>query len=149
VSWQSCFIFSGSKSCCYRIFKEAVLIHVEYVVRRVAFVYHMTPWSRVLEKLTGLQLVRVSQILWDLEVHYRIHKNLPPFPILGQSIQSVSPRSTSWRSIVLLSSHLCLGLPGGLLPSGFLSKTLYAPQPPPPLVNAIDDVHSVLYFNDT
>jgi hypothetical protein len=31
------------------------------------------------------------------------------------SIQSPQPRATSWRSILILSSHLRLGLPNGLL----------------------------------
>jgi len=29
----------------------------------------------------------------------------------------------------MLSSHLCLGLPSGLFPSGFPTKTLYTPLP--------------------
>ena len=37
------------------------------------------------------------------------------------------PHPTSWRSITILSSHLCLGLPSGLFPSGFPTKTLYTP----------------------
>jgi hypothetical protein len=32
--------------------------------------------------------------------------------------------TTSWRSILILSSHLCLGLPNGLFPSGFPTNTL-------------------------
>ena len=42
------------------------------------------------------------------------------------SIQSPQPLPTSSRSILILSSHLRLGLPGGLFPSGFLTKTLSA-----------------------
>jgi hypothetical protein len=34
---------------------------------------------------------------------------------------------TSWKSILILSFHLRLGLLGGLFPSGLPNKTLYAP----------------------
>ena len=45
----------------------------------------------------------------------------------GSSIQSIPPHPTSWRSVLILSSHLCLGLHIGLFPSGFRTKTLYKP----------------------
>ena len=47
----------------------------------------------------------------------------------ARSIQSMSPHTTSWRSFLKFSSHLRLGLPCGLFPSGFLTKTLYAHLP--------------------
>ena len=43
-----------------------------------------------------------------------------------RSIQSMPLYPTSWRS-TLLSFHLHLGLPGGLLPSGLSSKILQTP----------------------
>ena len=46
-------------------------------------------------------------------------------------IQAIYPHPTSWRSILILSAHLRLGLPSGLVPSGFPSKTLYTPSPHP------------------
>ena len=42
------------------------------------------------------------------------------------SIQSMPHRHTSWRTISIVSSHLCLGLPGGLFPLDLPTKTLYA-----------------------
>ena len=40
-------------------------------------------------------------------------------------IQSIYPHPTSWRSVLILSTHLRLGLPSGPFPSGFPTKTLY------------------------
>ena len=75
----------------------------------------------------------IPRILWNPKVHYRTHKRPPPVPILGQPnpIQSTYPHPTFWRSILILSTHLRLGLPSGLSPSGFTTKTLYVPLSSP------------------
>ena len=46
-------------------------------------------------------------------------------------IQSVYTHPTSWRSILILFTHLLLGFPSGLLPSGFPTETHYTPYPHP------------------
>jgi hypothetical protein len=86
----------------------------------------LTPWSTVLlEKLTGSQLVQ------KLSAVYGTRKSIIAFTSVrhlclswARSIQSMPPHPTSWRSILILSSHLCLGLPSGFFPSGFPTKTL-------------------------
>ena len=91
--------------------------------------HSLTPWSRVLlQKLTGLQLVK------KFPAFYGIRKCITAFTSArhlslswARSIQSLPPHPTFWRSILLLSSHLHLGLPSGLFPSGFHTKTLYTP----------------------
>ena len=80
----------------------------------------LTPWCRVLlEKLTGLQLVKKFPTFHRTR---RFITALTSFRHLSLSwaspIQSIYPHPTSWRSVLILSTHLRLGLPSGLLPSG-------------------------------
>ena len=44
----------------------------------------------------------------------------------ARSIQSIPPHPTSWRSILILSSHLRLGLSSGLFPWRLPTKTRFA-----------------------
>ena len=93
------------------------------------FLYLLTPWCRVLlEKLTGLQLVkRFPAFHGPRRFVTTLTSVRQLFLSWASPIQSIYPHPTSWRSILILSTHLRLGLPSSVLPSGFPTKTLYTP----------------------
>ena len=95
--------------------------------------YLLTPWCRVLlEKLTGLQLVKKFPTFHGTRTFITALKSVRHLSLSWASpIQSIYPHPTSWRSILILSTHLRLGLPSGLFPSGFPNKILYIPSPHP------------------
>ena len=68
----------------------------------------------------------IPRILRNPKVHYRIHKPPAPVPVVSQS-NPFHVLHISWRSVLILSSHLRLGLPSGLFPSSLLTKSQYAP----------------------
>jgi len=67
----------------------------------------------------------IPHISRNPKVHYRTHKRPPPLSILCQPNPVHIHTSHLLRSILILSTHLRVGLPNGLRPSGFLGKTLY------------------------
>ena len=78
----------------------------------------LIPWCRYLpEKLTGLHLVK------KLSAFYGTRRFITAFTSArhlsqswARSIQSIPLHPTSWRPILILSSHLRLSLPIGLFP---------------------------------
>ena len=78
----------------------------------------LTPWCRVLlEKLTGLQLVKKFPTFQGTRRFITTLTGVRHLPLSWASpIQSIYSHRTSWRSILILSTHLHLGLPSGPLP---------------------------------
>ena len=91
--------------------------------------YLHIPRSRVLlEKVAGSQLVKKFPAFYGTRRFITAFTSVRHLSLSwARSIQSIPSHRTSWRSILILSCHLCLGLPSGLFPSGFPTKTLCIP----------------------
>ena len=98
----------------------------------VILTYLLTPWSNViLEKLIGFQLAKKFPAFYGTRRFIAALTSARHLSLSwANSIQSILPHPTSWRSIFILSSHLHLGLSSGLFPSDFPTKTLYTPYAP-------------------
>jgi hypothetical protein len=92
-------------------------------------IYLLTyPWSRVLpEKLKRPELKKFPAFYGTRRFITAFTRACHLSLSWARLIQSMLPHPTSRRSILILSSHLRLGLPSGLLPSGVPTKALYAP----------------------
>jgi len=95
--------------------------------------YFLTPWCRVLpEQLTGLQLVKKFPAFHGTRKFITALTSVRQLSLSWASpIQSIHPHPTFWRSVLILSTHLCLGLTSGLFSPGFPTKTLYTTSPHP------------------
>jgi hypothetical protein len=120
-----------------------------YLVR----VYILGAWSRVLlEKPIGSQLVKKFPSFYGTRRFIAAFTNARHLSLSwASSFQSMPPHPFSWRSILILSYHLLLGLPSGLFPLRFshqnpvytsaLHHTCYMPPPSHP--SRFDHPHNI------
>jgi len=89
-----------------------------WTARSVFTLLFHTPWSRVLlEKLTGSQLDKKFPAFYGTWRFITVFTSARHLSLSwASSIHSITPHPTSRRSILILSSHLRLGLPSGSFP---------------------------------
>jgi len=80
--------------------------------------YFLNPWSRVLlEKLTAFQLVNKFFEFYGAERFISVFTSARQLSLsLARWMQPLPPNSTSWRSILILSSHVFLSIPSSWYP---------------------------------
>jgi len=118
--------------------KSCICVHI-YIYITYLRTYLFTLWNRVI----------VSQLVKKFPAFHGTRRFITALTSvrllslsLGSSIRSIPKHPTSWRSILILSSHLRLGLPSSLFPRGFPTKTLYTPLPYP--IRATCPAHTIL-----
>ena len=125
------------------------LVHKVQHLLTYLLTYLLTPWCRVLlEKLTGFQLVKKFPAFYATRRFITALTSVRQlFLSWASPIQSTCLYPTSWRFTLILSTHLHLGLPSGIFPSGFPTKNLYAPLSSP--IRATCSAHLILNSNAT
>ena len=115
------------------LFEVCTFHFVQFIIQNNKRTTLLTPRCRVLlEKRTGLQLVKKFPTFHGTRRFITALTSVRQLSVSWATpIKSIYPHSAFWRSILILSTHLCLGLPSGLIPSGFPTKTLYIPVSPP------------------
>ena len=147
--WHRIFLFSNL--CCIRHFFRKIHFEASYMHSvsyndlllyfadnvwcfQATYILHLlTPWCRVLlEKLTVPHLVQKFPAFHGTRRFITALTSVRQLSLFwANPIQSIYPHPTSWTSVLILSTHLRLGLPSGLFLSGFPTKTLYIPSPHP------------------
>jgi hypothetical protein len=123
--WKPGFCPSGERSVRATSFSPFVRI-----IPPMTSTYNLlTPWSRALfEKLTGSQLIKKFPSFYGTRMFITALTSARHLSLSwARSNYSIPSHPTSWRSILMLSSHLRVCRPICLFPSGLPTKTLHTP----------------------
>jgi len=107
-------------------------MRLQYYFLTYLLTYLITPWCRVLfVKLAGLLLVKEFPAFHGTRMFSTALTSVRHLSLSwANPIQFTDPYLTSWSSILIVSTHLRLGLPSGLFPSGFPPRPYTPPLHP-------------------
>ena len=109
--------------------------HAQYLslqIARLLLLTYLLHGRVLLEKLTGSAASQEIPRIFGTRKFLTVPTSARHLSLSwANSIQSPQLPPASWRSILILSSHLRLGLPNGLFPSGLPTRTLCTPLPSP------------------
>jgi hypothetical protein len=91
------------------------------------YTYLLTPWSRVLlEKLTGFADSQEIRRIYGTRKFITVFTSVRHLSLSwARSIQCPQSPPTTWRSLLILSSHLRLGLPNGPVMYNYIYISFY------------------------
>jgi len=81
---------------------------------------HSTSWDANSHSAS----LKISCLLQNLKVHYHVYKSLPLIPVLSQTNPIPVSHPVFLRYFLILSFHMCIGLPSGLFPSSSLTNSV-------------------------
>jgi hypothetical protein len=110
---------STQNKCLHSINKESPPFEETFpLINNITSFVQESPWE------TTSHSSRNSQSFMELEGSLPCHRGPPLVPSLSEMHPGHTLHPPSLRSILILSSHLCLGLQSGIFPSGFQTKIL-------------------------
>jgi len=109
------------------------MVEILSTIMYYIWLHILTPWSRVLlEKLTGSAASQEIPRTFGTRRFITVLTNAHHLSLSwANSTQSPQTPPTSWWSVLILSSHLRLGLPSGLFPSRAHHQNPLTPLPSP------------------
>jgi hypothetical protein len=112
---------TGSSSRSTYLFRYQDIQYCCWIQRFI--INQLTPWSPSWEAASCAVTQEFQDILWNPKIHYRVHKS-PPLDFILSQINPVHTTPSYLRSILIVSTHIRLGLPSGPFPYGFPTKIL-------------------------
>ena len=114
------------------------------------FTYSLDGAESFWRELSGFQLVKNFPTFYGTRRFFSTFTNDHQLSLSwASSIQSIFTHASSWRSIVILSSHLCLGFPTCLFPFRFPHQNPEHNSPLPHMCYMSSPSHSSRFYHRT